>query len=788
MSNQPGTQINVSQEIQENRGQATAVRISRVTGNISFNLAERPASPTNPPSIAAVSAYLEAVAKPEVPAQDVGKEEDALWKIGFTAHEAEEDPPQDANALAQKVFARQRLRGRFQRIVLLADSGMGKTPALHYLRRERAKETLSFLHGGAPKPNRSPENRACIPLFIQLANLPAGQPMITLLQDAFNMYISDEAKLQKITLDETKSLLENYDCLFLLDDLGELLSHEKTGGVQILAHFMEIYGEHQYVISCGISRYRQQLGALDTLYLDYLADADVKKLVGEETYANLSPFAQQMAHNRGVLTKYFHLGKKSELLQTKGILMRELVKDKINQPTQVQHGMDLRTLERFLEQLAIDMRCNHTHSYSEQKFMEFISSFLKAWEEGGNWRIVTNALEELNFLVYDPERRYWHFRDPSEETYFAATAILYDSNILQNILLEVSDYWWRDIFEMLVGLYPEPKGLLLDLIDRNVYVAANCIRFVGETVGKGVEESLIDALDEQMNLENSSRRKFIVERIGESRHPRSPEALLRVIYRDWSSMVVMAAVRSLRSWQKRTGQPIEEAEKKVLHSLSGSVESVSKILNLYPKDDSPGDTNELIKILSNSLNSSKSMGLAAIGLGFSQAAEAQNALFTLLADEQADDFVAWCGVEALTQQDQEEIYLHAAELFEKREAGEDKYSHLRARAVYLLGWVCYKEKTQKLLKGALSDHNYFVRGYAIEAMARLDLVGARQKIEQRLVIENEPFVLRKAAESLGKIGTLQSIPVLEEHLSTEQARTRWAVRQAIVEIKERNAI
>ena len=277
--------------------------------------------------------------------------------------------------------------------------------------------------------------------------------------------------------------------------------------------------------------------------------------------------------------------------------MRELVKDKINQPTQVQFGMDLRTLERLLEQLAIDMRCNHTHSYSEQKFMEFISNFLKVWEEGGNWRIVANALEELNFLVYDPERRYWYFRDPSEETYFAATAILYDSNILQNILLEISDYWWRDIFEMLVGLYPEPRELLLELIDRNVYVAANCIRFVGETIGKGVEELLIDALDEQMNLENSSRRKFIVERIGESRHPRSPEALLRVIYRDWSSMVVMAAVRSLRSWQKRTGQPIEEAEKKVLHSLSGSVEFVSKILNLYPKDDLPGDINELIKIL-----------------------------------------------------------------------------------------------------------------------------------------------------------------------------------------------
>jgi HEAT repeat protein len=89
----------------------------------------------------------------------------------------------------------------------------------------------------------------------------------------------------------------------------------------------------------------------------------------------------------------------------------------------------------------------------------------------------------------------------------------------------------------------------------------------------------------------------------------------------------------------------------------------------------------------------------------------------------------------------------------------------------------------------LRDRNYLVRGYAIDAMARMDLLGAREQIEE--ILSNpaeESFVHRKAAEALGQIGTLESLQVLERCLFKEQARTRWAIRGAIAEINQRNSL
>jgi HEAT repeat protein len=98
-------------------------------------------------------------------------------------------------------------------------------------------------------------------------------------------------------------------------------------------------------------------------------------------------------------------------------------------------------------------------------------------------------------------------------------------------------------------------------------------------------------------------------------------------------------------------------------------------------------------------------------------------------------------------------------------------------------------KTNKLLSKAIEqDPNFYVRGYAINAMVRLDFPNAREQIEQSLATEQEPWVLRKAAEALGQIGTVQSITVLERHLRHERTRTRWMVRRAIDEIRQRYAL
>jgi hypothetical protein len=798
MATRAVTQISSRTETSWNEGEITGVKIRqlRAAGDITIqsnNYLTRPDVSLDPPPAAAIRAYLTAAAQKQSPPEDAKDKEQAIWEIQFRAHKAGDQPPHDLYHIFQKISSENQQHGGFQRVVLLADAGMGKTPALLYLREETARASLGLAEDISDK---GPANRkdCIIPLYIHLEHLDGGHPLMDLVRDSFNSLIAKAEGVNRITINETQGLLQKYSCLLLFDDLGELLSHPKMGGFQVLSHFMEVYREHEFLISCCTSWYREQLGSLDILYLDNLTQEEAERIVGEQTYRKLEPTAQELARNRGFLVQYIRLGEPSDLLRTKGRLLQMQVSEilatysKEYEKKNLEVLCDVQILVGLLEDLAFHMRIDHTHAYTDQQLMDVMSAFLQNWKETVHWRKLAHELHssKLKFLTYDPKRRNWRFCSISTEAYFASSAILHHPQLLEVVLGEIDDYWWRDVFEVLVGLYPEPRTLMLELIDRNVFVAANCLRFVGEV---GVEDALIDALDERMKLESSARRKYIVERIGESNLECAAESLVKCIHREWSSMVVMAAVKALLSWQKRTGGSIERAESTVLHALCDTPQSITSLLRLFPGEGRPGNAERLLSIFKDPNSPQKNRGLVAIGLGLINTREVRNTLYEMLVDEKADDFVAWCSVEALTQTQDPEICKQALRLVTGKGHKSDPFSHARARAVYLLGWTGRGARAANLLRKALRDQNYLVRGYAIDAMARLDLLDAREQIEEILSDpEEQSFVHRKAAEALGQIGTLESIQVLERCLFKQQARTRWAIRRAIEEINQRNSL
>jgi len=160
----------------------------------------------------------------------------------------------------------------------------------------------------------------------------------------------------------------------------------------------------------------------------------------------------------------------------------------------------------------------------------------------------------------------------------------------------------------------------------------------------------------------------------------------------------------------------------------------------------------------------------------------------MLIDEKADDFVAWCSVEALTQTHDREICKQAFRSLTGKGSKTDPFSPARARAVYLLGWLGRMAEIDEQVQRALQDESPLVRGYAVDTLARRDMIGAREQIEALLDTKTEQFVLRKAAEALGQIGSLDSLALLERHLRQKESTIRWSVRQAIAEIKARHQI
>ncbi len=741
---------------------------------------------------ATVRTYLEQAIVRKSPAASEKEEVHRLWRQPFRGHEANVKDPLDLYQAIQQVFVSKQERNSFQRLVLLADAGMGKTPAHFYVRSKRAEASLldwtEATSGNHEAGIIAINRKTCIiPLYIKLIDLHTELPLTTLIRDAFNSFIVKQAGIEEITLDQVEGLLFQYTCLFLLDDLDAIHSDDLKGGVQTLSQFMETNQQHQFVISCRSCNYRQQLGSVDILYLDDLSEDEAQAVLGEQAYGKLSRYLQQLVHNRAMLQIILNLGELAEMSQTKGQLVQLFVRQLLAPEKDAHHQMmHHQLLAGLLAHIAICMQYASTHHYSERQLMQVVAEYLKEWNELYHWREIVDDLVATEMLKQNDGRQ-WSFYDRTVAAYFAAIAIVHDPTQLDKVLADIANPWWRDTLEILVGLWLKPKQLFFELIDRNALVAANCIEFGRPIVDRVVEDDLIDALIERMGQESSTRRKYIVERIGESNQPRTAAALLLALEREWSNLVIMAIVKALKTCAQRNLGPLKIAEEIILPSVSGRGESLVELLHLR---ETTGHEVELMNLVKNPRQSQKIRGVAAIGLGLVGTEAARHALLTLFQARNFDAFVEWCVVEALTQLDYPEVQAVAYRIYQTKKRA--IWASHRARAIYLLGWMSRQPETGNILNQALTDTNPFVRGDAIGAMAKLDLIDARAKIEHLFTEEQDPFVLRKAAEALGHMGTVDSIATLERYLRYERARTRWMVRKrvhkAILEIKPRYSL
>ena len=109
---------------------------------------------------------------------------------------------------------------------------------------------------------------------------------------------------------------------------------------------------------------------------------------------------------------------------------------------------------------------------------------------------------------------------------------------------------------------------------------------------------------------------------------------------------------------------------------------------------------------------------------------------------------------------------------------------------YLLGYLNIKDEPIDLLFKALepqSEDSYRVRGYAAQAIGRLQPEGGRQKLLEVLSSEQDIRVVRKIIWALSQVGAPETIPVLEGYLKMGRVQARTAVQRSIAEIRRRFA-
>jgi hypothetical protein len=857
-SSRTNIETNQTADLITGSGQMIGVAITNLQGNVFLR-----GEPTEPPNLDSVCAYLQQVMDevrtPEIAVQSPALEK--VWKLPFRAHAPGQSTPTgillpDA---VHEVFSRDRALGRGERVVILAERGMGKTPSLFHLRAERAGDSWKVCRDDPENvtmrvDDRAPEDKACVvPLLIDLADLNSGLSLYALLQNTFNRYVRPDLgeDVRPISLGQVPDLLNSYRCLILMDNLDALISNRGSNGVLLVRMLMDVHHEHQYVLACRTASYREQLGPLNTLYLDELTPEDVCQVLGQEDCRRLAGSMQALACNRGMLSLILRTREQAESpqrteqalaglttdplsLDNKGQLLRLHMTQQLHEHYKEEYPA-LSLLVGVLEHLAYTMHHKHTLLLDEQQVMTIFRAYLESWYETVHWREVLNALDEgeMGLLQRDNQKLAWRFCDRSDQAYFTATAIMAHPERLAPVLQEVDDYWWREMFEILVGLIPDPAALFFRLIDTAPLVAANCLQYTGKSVHERVTGAVIDALVEHMELESSSRRKFIVERIGESNHPGAGEALFLVFHKEWSSLVLKAIARGLAQWACREENrlvALKESEEKALRLRRDDGTRVAEVVACYaeallPEKETqtpaergatdgpdimdrgmraPRETTEVRRKLQGWLEDprepARKRALAALYLGLLACRATEDAAWAPLPAlfqpeseggcPQLDSRVAWCVTEALTDSALTGVEEAAVNLLQKEDYCPDEWRDYRARALYLLGWVSNQSSTGELLSQALKDEDPLIRCFAIDATTRLGLPGTRERLQEMLAPEKEkdPEVLRRIAEALGQIGTADSIPLLDRYRHHERTRTRWMMKRAIAEIRARYSL
>ena len=759
----------------------------------------RPSVPPEPPDSDTIRKYLEAAAsqkiQPEIgkTTDEVSQSLETLWSIPFRALGRADAEPQELFNLVDQVMKGNRERNGYQRLLLLADAGMGKTPALKSLVRNLALHTLQALQDQQSEDG-SASTRCIIPIYVNLAHIRLGQDLAATLSNAFNECIGHNATDGQALLGLLNT--RKYTCFILADDLDQLLSRQEQGTLLMLQQFTETYREHRYVITFRATANRQQLGSLDELYLAPLTDEEVRAVLGEgkkSEFDALHQASQKLSHNRSALEQYIRRKKSIDLFESKGRFLDILIGDRLALADKLVDADDGVTLARdLLESLAARMRLDRTYGCSERSLMVMITEFLEEWREAMPWRKVASSLAEGEFLRHDQSRKLWSFCDRCDEVYFAASAVINGRVDLSLLMQEASDVWWRDIFEVLVGLHQNPQGLLLDLIDRDALVAAHCLQYASASVREACSEALVDGLVEEFWRGSSRVKVSIAGRFGEHKHQQAGQALLQILHREWSSMVLLATLEALAAWgrlQADAKEQICEAERLMPHVLDPAMGVVGDLLDWCWSGQLLDDWVEPIRFLWDKKRPLRARALVALGLGMKRVEPAQPELLRLLKSRSTDEELAWCAVEALAslQVGQEELCDWAKKTTKITDQSL-KSQQQQARAIYLLGRVGKDSDTELLLRSALKQQNVCVRGYAVSAIARLDLIDARAEIEALMSSETDPWVLRQAAEALGQIGNLETLPILQRHLRSQQASSRRSVQRAINEILERNAM
>ena len=354
--------------------------------------------------------------------------------------------------------------------------------------------------------------------------------------------------------------------------------------------------------------------------------------------------------------------------------------------------------------------------------------------------------------------------------------------------------------EILVGIIDNPNALLFDLVDRNALVAAHCHRLARPPLDPRLQHAVLDMLIDQLGRETADIREEIAAFLSQNPLPEAKSAVLEALKREWRSGVMLALARALLPLvDGQADTPVEsrlEAD-----DMGVRLEGVVELWRAHTLGPPTGCTaqdeldqwretieHKLAALSADEHQPELVRGLAAMVLGCIGCDFARLKLLDAWHKGGLSLLHGWCVAEGLAHINHPEVEDAVLAVAEKRRKPTDEAQELKqVWAFFILGWVGTQKKSAGLLFRTIKDvgKSTKVRGYAANAIGRLQPPEGRQRLEEALNQEEDAWVLKRIVQALGRAGTMELIPLLEQYLRTGRVQVRQTVRYAIASIRQR---
>jgi len=699
-------------------------------------------------------------------------EAETSWGYAESEKELRSDYPIKALTGAESRVERQvsweEAKGQHRRIMVLADSGMGKSTLLKMEATLTAREERRKL-----SKNEKDVDDVIFPIVLRLYELDAREEEIS---QAIPILISQNyPRTPERIIHLLRAKLKEGKCLLLLDALNEVPKERRSSLSEKLNLFAR---DHPCPIICT-SRIIGYTGA----FLDGAKEVRIVPFSREQIeqyvqnwFTNAAgsinndsasadglirelrnkPQIQGSAQIPLLLSLICSLYQEREsALPTRRCQIYEKALEcmlsKWSQNRKPQSKGWVRAKIRLLEELAYHFTCESKEIFSSDDLYSRIEGYLHGEEapielrDSATSELIKELSEKDGIIQLEKNGERYIFPHWSFQEYLTASYLNRAKNGIELAREHLWEYDWHDTLSLFAGLMKDPVPLLQVIIDEKDDIFSSLLLLAGRCIAECEEYP----------------------------HPLVAEIIDRIyeLWRNYPSVDFISSV--VCSLGRVTSRMSEKLQAALNDKYSEIREAAAKALAEIGNQQAIEPLIRALKDEDSDVRWKAAGALAEIG-----GQQVVELLIQTLKDEDSD--VRRCTVWTLGRIGGQQVVNPLIQ------ALEDKDSSVRYYAAWALGEVGSEQSIEPLIR-ALKAEDSNVRGAAAKALAEIGSQQAVQPLIQALK-DADSDIRWAAAEVLAEIGSQQAIKPLIQALKDEDSDIRGAAARALGEISSEQAI